>query len=189
MLSDPSIFYAMKLILLTLICLFAYQLLFYLHLSTDSWFTFIMLTGKCNTGNSEDYNCVCHICNKNQSETASAIIRNTRSWKQNKIDWISCNKSGQWGHPQPSRINKKKITKINKCIKAKVSQVQYPLSENISYRHLTVHKLPRQVRFLSISNRKPYLTSLNNSWSIKKNWSASNQISVVSTDQSTVHRN
>ena len=77
-----------------------------------------MLIGKCNTCNSEDCDCVCHICNKNQPETESAIIRNTRSRKQNKIDWISCNKCGQWVHPQCSGINKKEITKINKCIKA-----------------------------------------------------------------------
>ena len=77
-----------------------------------------MLIGKCNTCNSEDCDCVCHICNKNQPETESAIIRNTRSRKQNKIDWISCNKCGQWVHPQCSGINKKEITKINNCIKA-----------------------------------------------------------------------
>ena len=77
-----------------------------------------MLTGKCNTCNSEECNCACHICNKNQPETKSAVIRNTRSRKQNKIDWISCNKCGQWVHPQYSGINKKEITKINKCIKA-----------------------------------------------------------------------
>ena len=58
-----------------------------------------------------------YICNKNQLETESAIIRNTRSRKQNKIDWISCNKCGQWVHPLCSGINKKEITKINKCIK------------------------------------------------------------------------
>ena len=77
-----------------------------------------MLTGQCNTCNSEDCNCVCHICNKNQPKTGSAIIRNTRSRKQNKIDWISCSKCGQWVHPQCSGINKKEITKVNKCIKA-----------------------------------------------------------------------
>ena len=31
---------------------------------------------------------------------------------------MSCNKCGQWVHPQHSGINKKEITKINKCIKA-----------------------------------------------------------------------
>ena len=77
-----------------------------------------MLTGHYNTCNSEDCNWVCHICNKNQSETESAIIRHTRSRKQNKIDWMNCNKCGQWVHPQRSGINKKEITKINKCIKA-----------------------------------------------------------------------
>ena len=77
-----------------------------------------MLTGQCNTCNSEDCNCVCHICNKNQPKTGSAIIRNTRSRKQNKIDWISCNKCEQWVNPQRSGINKKEITKINQCIKA-----------------------------------------------------------------------
>ena len=44
------------------------------------------LTGKSNICNSEDWNCVYHICNKNQPETESSIIRNTRSWKQSKID-------------------------------------------------------------------------------------------------------
>ena len=77
-----------------------------------------MATGQYNTCNSEYCNCVCHICNKNQPETESVIIRNTRSRKQNKIDWISCNKCGQRVHPQCSRINKKEITKINKCMKA-----------------------------------------------------------------------
>ena len=44
------------------------------------------LTGKSSICNSEDCNCVCHICNKNQPETESSIIMNTRSWKQSKID-------------------------------------------------------------------------------------------------------
>ena len=47
-------------------------------------------------------------------------MRNTRSRKQNKIDWISCNNCGQcqWVYPYCSGINKKEITKINKWIKA-----------------------------------------------------------------------
>ena len=56
-------------------------------------------------------------CNKNQPETEFSIIRNTtRSQKQNKIDWISCNKCGQWVHSQCLGINIKEITEINKCI-------------------------------------------------------------------------
>ena len=111
-----------------------------------------MLTGQCNTCNTEDCNCVCYICNKNQPETGSAI-RNTRSRKQNKIDWISCNKCGQWVHPQCSAINKKDITKINKCIKANKADP---------------NKATHQISVLSISNRKSYLTPFSN-WSIKTN--------------------
>ena len=44
------------------------------------------LTGKSSICNSEDWNCVYHIRNKNQPETESSIIRNTRNWKQSKID-------------------------------------------------------------------------------------------------------
>ena len=44
-------------------------------------------------------------------------MRNVRSRKQHKIDWISCNKRGQWVHPQFPEISKKEITKINNCIK------------------------------------------------------------------------
>ena len=77
-----------------------------------------MLIQKCSTCNSENCNYVCHICNKNQSETESSIIRNARSRKQNKLDWINCTKCGQWIHPQCSGINKKEISKLNACIKA-----------------------------------------------------------------------
>ena len=60
--------------------------------------------------------------------------------------------------------------------------MQYPLSKNIWYRHYTVHKTTHQISVLSFSNRKPYLTPLNNNWSIKTN---SDQLSVASVDQNT----
>ena len=97
---------------------FAYQLFISSTYPLITDYFLILLIGKCSTCNSEDYNCVCDICNKNQPKTESSIVRNTRSQKQNKIDWISCNKCRQRVHPQCSEINKKEISKINKCIKA-----------------------------------------------------------------------
>ena len=173
-------------------CYFACQLFISLHLSTDYWFTLIMLTGKYNTCNSEDCNCVCHICNKNQPETESAIIRNTRSRKQNKIDWISCNKCGQWVHPQCSGINKKEINKTNKCFKAnKVEPFFKCLNCGILSAKIfgidIIQFIKQPTKSVSCQSQTenhishPSITTDQS----KQIHSSSNQISVTSTDQNT----
>ena len=129
-----------------------------------------MLTGKYNTCNSEDCNYVFHIIyNKNQSQTESAIIRNTISQKQNKLGWISCNKCGQCVHPQFSGINKKEITKINKCIKVNKAEPFFSClkcsilsAKTFGIAIIQFIKTTHQISVLSMSNRKPYLIPLNN---------------------------
>ena len=66
-----------------------------------------------------------------------------------------------------------------------MSQVQYPVSKNIWYRHHTVHKTTHKISVLSISNRKPHPNPSITTDQSKKVHSLSNRISVASTDQNT----
>ena len=67
---------------------------------------------------SEDCNCVCTICNKQQPKI-NTPVKKTRRKKGSQEDWISCNLCRKWVPPICTGLTKKENIKISKLIKEK----------------------------------------------------------------------